>query len=215
MVRISGLGAGRRPRLGFARLGFAATALVLATAGVVGVAGSPAFAVVPLGCGPFSGVAPPANYTVVDMPALGVNVYNSVGGQEFVIGTLGADTITMSGANDIVCGRDGGDFIDAGGGADIVYSGYGNDEVYGGLGDDVISGGQDNDRLVGDTFAGPSAADGNDQIHGANGDDEIFGYNGDDKIWGGPDNDSGDGGGGSDVCNTDVENPTSCVVMVI
>jgi Ca2+-binding RTX toxin-like protein len=200
---------------GFARLGVTATAFVIAAAGLAATTDSPAFAVVPVGCGPYSGSAPPAGYNAVNMTALGINVYNSGGGPDFVVGTLSADVITLSGANDIVCGRDGADFIDAGGGEDIVYAAGGADEVYGGLGEDFISGGQGGDLLVGDLFAGPSASDGDDEIHGGQGNDDIFGYNGNDDIFGGTDVggadiDNGDGGGGADTCDADVENPTSC-----
>jgi Ca2+-binding RTX toxin-like protein len=198
---------GRRRR-GAARFGATAAALLLVTAGLVTVTASPAFAVVPSECGPFSGGNPPGGFAVVDMTALGINLYVSNGGPEFVIGTSSADVITLSGSDDIACGRDGADFIDGSGGDDEIYGGDNADEIYGGLGDDTINGGEGGDVLVGDLFAGPSAGDGNDTLRGAKGDDELFGYRGADTLLGGGDTDAGDGGDGFDTCV--VENPTSC-----
>jgi Ca2+-binding RTX toxin-like protein len=196
-------------RRGFARLGVTATAFALAATGLIAVTGSPAFAVVPLGCGSYSGSAPPAGYNAVNMRNSG-NVYISGGGPDFVVGTYGADVIVLTGSDDIVCGLDGADFIETLGGEDEIYAGGGNDEVYAGLGDDFISGGQDSDLLVGDNFAGPTANDGDDEIRGGEGDDDIFGYDGDDTIFGGLNADTGDGGNGNDNCDVDVETPTSC-----
>ena len=213
-MRLINRSVGRRPSASV-RLGVTATAFVLASAGLVAATGSAAFAVVPAGCGPYSGLAVPAGYNAVNMAALGINVYNSGGGPDFVLGTLGADVITMAGPGDIVCARAGADFIDGGGGADIIYGGDGADEVYGGLGNDELHGGKDGDLVVGDLFSGPSANDGNDEMHGGEGTDQLDGYNGDDHIFGGTDplggdSDNGDGGNGADTCEPDVENPTSC-----
>ena len=100
-------------RQGILRLGATATACVLAATGVVMLTGSPAFAaVVPLGCGPWSGQQPPAGYNVVVMDP-NVPFYNSAGGPDFVVGTMVADTILLTGTSDIVCSRDGADYVDA------------------------------------------------------------------------------------------------------
>jgi len=208
---------GRRSLL---RLGGTATAFVLAATGVVVLTGSPAFAaVVPLGCGPWSGQQPPAGYNVVIMDP-NIPVYNSLGGPDFVVGTMVADTILLTGTNDIVCSRDGADYVDASGGEDVIYSGHGVDEVYGGLGGDFIHGSQDGDTLVGDSVNGAGAGGAGDVIHGGQGNDDIFGYDGDDLLYGGEDDDDifggsgvsddGDGGNGFDSCDNQVENPISC-----
>jgi hypothetical protein len=186
---------------GVARLGYAAATLMLAVAGLVTIGAAPAYAVVPAGCGAYSGANPPGGFVVVDMAALGINFYNSAGGPEFVIGTSNADVITMTGADDIVCGLAGADFIDTGGGEDEAYGGDGADEVYGGLGDDFISGGKGGDDLTGDTFAPAGAAGGDDRMQGGDGDDDIDGDGG---------VDTGIGGSGSNTCTASVENQTNC-----
>jgi len=183
------------------RLGYAAATITLAVAGLVTVGAAPASAVVPSQCGPYSGANPPGGYNVVDMPALGINFYNSAGGPDFVIGTTGADVITLAGPNDVACGRGGADFIDTGGGSDEAYGGDGADEIYGGLGNDFISGGKGGDDLTGDTFAPAGALGGNDTMQGGDGDDHIDGDGG---------VDDGFGGAGANTCTATVENPNNC-----
>ena len=200
---------GRRRR--FVQLGITATTFVLASVGLVAVTGTPAFAVPP-GCGPYSGSAPPPGYNMWNMEKEGDTYYDSVGGPDFVVGNVDeADTIILTGTNDIVCARGGADVIFAGGGADIIYAGDGADEVYGELGNDEIHGGKDGDLLVGDRFTGPGDGDGNDEIHGGEDTDDIYGYDGDDVIFGGLGaNDLGDGGDGVDTCDAGVEDPVDC-----
>jgi Ca2+-binding RTX toxin-like protein len=78
----------------------------------------------------------------------GVDVLTSI---ENAIGGSGNDTITGTGATNVLDGRAGNDTINASGGADIVIGGFGNDIMNGGPGNDtfVFPPGFGNDRING------------------------------------------------------------------
>jgi Ca2+-binding RTX toxin-like protein len=172
-----------------ARVGFAGA---LAAASVVTMTATPALGqavVVPPGCGPYSGAAPPAGYNVTFMT--GTLYVSAGGGPDFVVGTLNSDTITLSGANDIACGLSGGDWVDGSAGNDRIYGGDDRDDIRGGTGNDpMLSGGKGGDTLWGDkgNAGGPY---GNDTLQGGDGDDTLNGEGG---------VDTGTGGAGADTC---------------
>jgi Ca2+-binding RTX toxin-like protein len=134
------------------------------------------------------------------------------------VGTDDADTISASGADDVIRGLGGDDAIDAAGGSDTVYAGNGDDSVlgrggadllYGEAGDDNLQGGSGADILYGgqgsDDLAGNAGNDeiygdaGNDFISGGSGEDILYGGTGDDILEGGAKNDFLAGGAGADT----------------
>ncbi len=124
-------------------------------------------------------------------------------------GTNGADTLTGTEGDDVICGRKGHDTINGLGGNDIIFGGKGRDTIDGGDGDDVIrgqrgkdtiSGGAGDDEIRGGRFqdildGGP----GNDRIYGGDGDDILNGGDGDDLLIGKAGADLLNGGEGNDV----------------
>ena len=102
------------------------------------------------------------------------------------------------GGNDTILGGLGADVVFAGEGNDIVDGRAGNDIVYGGAGTDALRGGTGIDRLIGhaddDTILG---SEGNDFVFGGAGRDLILGEGGDDLVkgQGGRDNLAGGGNG--------------------
>lgn len=108
----------------------------------------------------------------------------------FAYGTVGAK----------IDGGDGNDHIVGTSSADTITGGNGNDWLHGWVGNDSIRGGNNNDTIIGclgnDTIHGDA---GNDLISGAQGDDQIFGDAGNDTLFGAQGNDKVDGGDGYDV----------------
>jgi len=80
------------------------------------------------------------------------------GGHRVVVGTKGADDLTLGSAGDRVFARGGDDSVDAGGGNDRVRGGGGDDDLRGGDGNDRLRGGQGEDHLDG--------GEGNDYLSG-------------------------------------------------
>jgi hypothetical protein len=78
----------------------------------------------------------------------------------------GADTITGTGADEV---------LDGGRGSDAIIAGGGNDDVFGGAGDDRLAGGDGNDRVHGNR--------GRDQLSGGRGNDDLFGMHDDNRAW--------------------------------
>ena len=74
-----------------------------------------------------------------------------------LVGTDGADSITVSSGAGILLGGDGDDTLKGGSGKDTLYGHAGQDTLSGGAGVDVLVGGSGNDRLTGnagsDVFA--------------------------------------------------------------
>jgi Ca2+-binding RTX toxin-like protein len=127
-------------------------------------------------------------------------------------GGPGDDTLSGTGAADIINGGDGNDSISGQGSGDAIEGGPGDDKLYGDTGDDVITGDAGDDMIDG--------ADGSDTIQGGAGTDSLLGDGdihdtGNDKI------DAADGerdavqcGNGSDTVDADridtVEGGGSC-----
>jgi Ca2+-binding RTX toxin-like protein len=99
-------------------------------------------------------------------------------------------TVDGGDGNDRIIGTDKADSITGGPGNDWIFARGGNDVVNGGDGKDVLIGGAGNDSIHGDA--------GNDLIEGSTGDDSLFGDAGDDRLDGGPGKDKIDGGAGTD-----------------
>ncbi len=138
-------------------------------------------------------------------------------GDDFLVGTNDADTMSGFGGNDELIGNGGDDVIDAGEGddfasggqgADTISMGDGDDNANGGLGTDVIDlgngtdfgfGGEGNDTIYGgagnDNLFGESTTE---TQNGITGNDQLFGGDGDDFMRGGLGDDYLDGGSGSD-----------------
>src|SRR5215203_446747 len=79
-------------------------------------------------------------------------------------GTSGADVLTGTPANDIICGGAGADVIKGGGGNDTLKGARGADILYGGLGKDELRGGKGSDLLIGGAAADSHFGGGNDDV---------------------------------------------------
>jgi Ca2+-binding RTX toxin-like protein len=112
----------------------------------------------------------------------------------------GADSVTGSGANNIITLGAGNDTANGLAGDDVIHGDAGNDNLQGGIGNDKLRGGTENDTLTGnagdDTLTGD---DGNDSLIGADGNDSLAGSTGDDFLFGGTGNDTLNGGTGNDI----------------
>jgi hypothetical protein len=130
-------------------------------------------------------------------------------GNDYIIGLQDNEKIFGYGGNDWIEGRYGFDTIDGGDGNDILFGGFDKDLLYGGPGDDWLSGedhddlldgGAGNDNIQGgrenDVLAGRS---GNDTLLGDNGDDRLVGGDGHDLLWGLDQDDRLEGGIGNDT----------------
>ncbi|MCU0547585.1 MAG: DUF4394 domain-containing protein [Oscillatoriaceae cyanobacterium Prado104] len=93
-----------------------------------------------------------------------------------IIGTLGADSIAGTPADDVIFGFLGNDTIAGNPGNDSIFGGRDNDSldgnsgkdfIWGDVGNDTINGGEDNDCLTG--------GKGSDSISGNSGNDVLFG----------------------------------------
>ena len=121
-------------------------------------------------------------------------------GNDSYSGGAGDDTASGGDGNDLILGNEGndgialgtGDDVGVGGqGNDVVLGNQGNDQLFGNVGADTLVGGQDNDIAVGGQDA--------DTLLGNLGDDQLFGNKGNDVLNGGMGNDSLYGGQGDDV----------------
>ena len=120
-----------------------------------------------------------------------------------------AQTMSGSGAADILRGAEGNDTLFGLGGNDTLSGGTGGDILYGNLEDDLLYGNQDADTVCGgqgaDTAFGGAGDDrlwgnrGDDSLHGNLGTDLIYGNEGDDRLWGDEGNDTLYGGQGADT----------------
>lgn len=78
-----------------------------------------------------------------------VAVYEIGGGDDALVGTMGADRIAGQDGDDDLVGRAGNDLLLGGNGEDVLSGHNGNDLLKGGKDDDVLIGGKGNDRLEG------------------------------------------------------------------
>lgn len=106
-------------------------------------------------------------------------------------GTMAADSLTGTAANEVFFGDDGDDFLAGGDGADFLIGNKGDDTID--LGDGFFNRGKGGDGE--DLIFGGS---GLDWVHGNNGNDKLILRGGDDKGYGGAGNDTLKGGGGND-----------------
>ena len=127
--------------------------------------------------------------------------YGVAGGNDWIYGGYGNDSITAGDGNDVLFGEIGDDFLFGGGGNDDLSGGDGKDILFGGRGSDTLDGGIGDDYLMGDGTAGAPA-----EIVGlfgdtaeANQDDTLFGGLGNDHLYGGWGVDHLYGGGGADA----------------
>ncbi len=96
------------------------------------------------------------------------------GGDDYLEGYNGNDTLIGGDNNDTLVGYGGNDTMWGGNGNDILKGMAGNDTLNGDGGDDKLVGGDGNDTLYG--------GDGNDSIIGGAGTDSLYGGNGDDTL---------------------------------
>uniref|UniRef100_B0T7R1 Hemolysin-type calcium-binding region n=1 Tax=Caulobacter sp. (strain K31) TaxID=366602 RepID=B0T7R1_CAUSK len=84
------------------------------------------------------------------------NIYDARGGNDYVVGSAGANLILGGDGDDIIDGRGGSDVIFGGAGNDVVFGGNGSDLLFGDAGADVVRGGAGVDIVSGgagnDTF---------------------------------------------------------------
>ncbi len=77
--------------------------------------------------------------TITTTSAISADIGNdTLNGIENIIGSQGADSITVNGGVNVIDGQGGADTINAGGGNDIVTGGAGNDLMNGGNGNDTF-----------------------------------------------------------------------------
>jgi len=112
-------------------------------------------------------------------------------GNDVVLGTTRADTISALAGDDVVCGGGSADRIDGGAGDDLIFGGGGNDSIDAGAGDDTVFG-----QIGGDTMWG---RDGDDTLLGGPGYDAVYGNDGADNVQGAGGNDVLYGGAGNDA----------------
>jgi len=117
----------------------------------------------------------------------GGGVFNGLGGDDIVSGTVFGETIYGGSGDDMLFGYGGNDFLFGGLGNDIIVGGSAADQLDGGEGIDWLYG------LAGDDiiYAGAGfvdvviGGDGNDTVYGQDGIDYIFGNAGNDVLYGG------------------------------
>ena len=108
----------------------------------------------------------------------------------------GNDTVTGSGASDLILGNEGEDFLRGFAGNDSVFGGKGKDLLYGDEGNDCLSGGLEADFMFGEA-----------------GDDILFGGRGNDVLDGAEGNNTLVGGLGRDFLNCESGN-NLCVLGI-
>ncbi len=117
---------------------------------------------------------------------------------DFLTGTLGADSIEALGGDDTVDGAGGHDILSGGDGADSLFGGLLNDLLVGDDGNDSLYGGADIDTLRGEA--------GDDLLSGGAGGDSLNGGAGNDTLLGGERWDSLVGGQGNDWLDGGIDN---------
>jgi GH25 family lysozyme M1 (1,4-beta-N-acetylmuramidase) len=143
-----------------------------------------------------------ASVTWQGCPGFGSDARNQI------VGTAGADSLTGThedavvcglGGNDTLRGREGNDLLLGGSGDDRLLAQTGDDVLYGEAGNDLLSASAGNDALVGGTGADRLyGAEGADRIYGGDGADYVSAWTGDDTVRGDAGNDSIAGGDGND-----------------
>lgn len=98
------------------------------------------------------------------------------------ISAVDSVSISGTGANEILIGRDAGALLNGQGGDDLIFGGTGNDFLLGDSGNDKLYGGDGSDVLI--------SGSGSDYLNGGAGDDILGGIGGNNTL---------DGGSGSDI----------------
>lgn len=160
-----------------------------------------------------SGVASLYGHTT---PTVGVPTISGTGGDDDIKGRDNADIIDGMAGNDRLLGYDNDDTINGGDGDDYIFGQNGNDTILGGAGNDVLFGNDDNDVLFGegdnDYLIGGNGDDilnggaGTDALLGDAGNDVLFGEGGDDWLVGDAGDDILFGDDGNDVLNGGADN---------
>ena len=113
------------------------------------------------------------------------------GGDDWVEGGQGNDSVDAGTGEDVVFGHNGNDVLYAEGAKLWLYGGAGNDRIEAEGTEMVLDGGQGNDKLI-------AFGDGNSWLDGGIGNDTLIGGEGSDVMAGGAGNDSLLGNGGAD-----------------
>ena len=103
-------------------------------------------------------------------------IFDVTAGDDRVLGSELADSISGGAGDDRLDGYGGDDQIDGGAGEDSIRGGSGNDILMGGSEDDFLRGDAGDDQLFG--------GDGDDYLDGGAGSNMLFGGNGDDYLDG-------------------------------
>lgn len=142
--------------------------VVVAVAAVV--TAMPLAVTIPAGAAPRSDTCLGQEPTIVSS----AGVITGTPGRDVIIATRPA-TIRSLGGDDIICGSSGADNVNAGSGNDITDSGDGKDTIQGAAGDDTIFGGTGHDTIRGGTGDDRGFGDpGNDTFHGGPGTDRFI-----------------------------------------
>ncbi len=130
---------------------------------------------------------------------LGADILRGGAGHDALLGDDGADLLLGEEGQDTLTGGEGEDTLDGGAGHDVLFGGMGEDLLLGGAGQDTLAGGDGDDTLDGgeghDQLAGGA---GQDQLSGGAGQDTLTGEDGDDVLSGGEGHDQLMGGAGQD-----------------
>jgi hypothetical protein len=202
------------------RAGFRTVASVVAVAAAVFGMAAPASANVPAYCGPWSGLAVPAGYTLYDFSASAVPIGTQAAPyfvpaviDVIVVGSGFNDVIVGTAFADVLCGGPGADTIDGGSGDDEIYGGPDGDVLSGEENSDFISGAEGNDYIYGDATVA-TGFDTGDTLQGGADADHLYGGAFPDTIRGGSggnDNDYADGGPSMmDTCTEIEQLPVNC-----
>ena len=138
----------------------------------------------------------------------GADLISLLSGNDRYSGLRGNDTVFGNEGSDTVFGNEGNDLLLGNQGEDLLFGNQGNDTLFGGQGADTLFGGQDADLLLGnlgtDVLLGNLGNDtlyggqGADTLYGGQGDDVLFGDLGNDVLYGDLGNDVLAGGAGAD-----------------
>lgn len=123
-----------------------------------------------------------------------------LGGDDILVGGLGADRLEGGAANDNLHGGAQDDTMLGGTGDDALYGGNDRDGMFGGTGQDTLVGNWGDDSLYGGSGNDKlSSGSDNDLVSGGAGDDTLVGYSGDDRLLDGSGLDQLNGGSGADT----------------
>jgi VCBS repeat-containing protein len=152
-----------------------------------------------------------ANYVAFDTVQTSAQYggYWGGNGNDYQLGTGGADNMSGGNGCDLMIGGAGNDQMSGGEGNNRLFGKEGNDNLSGGSGNDLLDGGAGDDQIHANggsnwLFGGAgndnmSAGDGNDRMWGGDGRDSINANGGNNRIDAGADNDTVTAGNGDDT----------------